>query len=213
MNTDLTEQTDQLSPYLHRGFHEASMALSKWLDRRLVVVLEQVQLLRLESAIETLGPADEIQCACCMRFTGGFTGQLALAFDDTSGWELCDILFHREHPSTEWGELEISALLETTNILGCSLLNSFSLASPPAGSIGPMLASGVDATWMPTSPPVFVRDFAASIMESILVNQGSTMESVILAKTKWEVESRTTHLQLLLLPDGTNLVGAARVAN
>lgn len=215
------EQVDMLSPLLRHGFHEASAALSKWLDRPLVVVLEQVTRLSLESAIETLGPADEIQCACCMRFTGGFTGQLALTFDDVSGWKLCDILFHRENLSTEWGELEISALLETTNILGCSLLNSFALALPPPESTGTaesmgrgtVVAAPLDAAWMPTSPPVFVRDFAASIMESILVNQGSALESVLLAKTKWEVENRATHLQLLLLPDGMNPPCPERIGN
>lgn len=213
MNSKLTQQIDLLSPFLRRGFQDASAALSKWLDRRVAVVLEQVKLFRLESAIETLGPADEIRCACCLRFTGGFTGQLALAFDDASGLKLSDILFQREHPSAEWGELEVSALLETTNILGCSLLNSLALASRATESSGSWIASEVDTLWMPTAPPVFVRDFAASIMESILVNQGSTLESLIIAKTKWEVESHATNLQLLLLPDGVDFNGDARIAN
>jgi chemotaxis protein CheC len=213
MNSNLTEHLDLLSPFLRRGFQDASAALSKWLDRRIAVVLEQVKLFQLESAIETLGPADEVQCACCLRFTGGFSGQLALTCDDASGLKLSDILFQREYASVEWGELEISALLETTNILGCSLLNSLALASQAVEFTGSWIASDVDTVWMPTAPPVFVRDFAGAIMESILVNQGSTLESLIIAKTKWEVESDETDLQLLLLPDGVSFKGDARIAN
>ncbi|AMV35412.1 hypothetical protein VN12_25200 [Pirellula sp. SH-Sr6A] len=213
MNSDLTEQLDLLSPFLRRGFLDASAAFSKWLDRRVDVVLEQVKLFQLESAIESLGPADEIQCACCLRFTGGFTGQLALTFDDASGLKLSDILFQREHPSAEWGELEISALLETMNILGCSLLNSLALASQAAEFTCPWIASEDDTLWMPIAPPVFVRDFTGSIMESILVNQGSTLECLVIAKTKWEVESHETDLQLLLLPDSVIFQRNARIAN
>jgi chemotaxis protein CheC len=51
------------------------------------------------------------------------------------------------------------------------------------------------------SPPVFVRDFAASIMEFVLLDQIGEIDSVLNAKTHFSIEGTPVTWQLMLLPD------------
>jgi chemotaxis protein CheC len=207
---DLNE-TDlaKISSYFRQGAIDASRALSAWLGREVCVSLNEFQQLSLEMATESLGPSDETTCACCMRFSGGMNGQLLFGFDDLSGLQLCDMLLSQELSATQWGELEISAAMETTNILGCAFLNSLANSITTQDAIA-LALHGANKAWIPT-PPVFVRDFAASIVQFALMDQVCEFEFVLMANTQFSIDNQPIGWRLILIPDAMMLHSFARM--
>jgi chemotaxis protein CheC len=199
-------QLESLSLVFRSGASGASVALSKWLARDVQVSLDRVEQVSLEVATELLGPVDATVCACCMRVSGGVNGQLLLGFDEESGLMLCDALLSGESTSNEWGELEISAAMETTNIVGCAFLNALA-ATFPKSDRSP--ANSQDATWIPT-PPFFVRDFAASIMQFALVDQACEFDRVLVARILFTIDGMPVSWRLLLIPDAASLEQLSR---
>jgi len=195
------QQLNSISTIVRFGATDASRALSSWLGREVRVSMERMEQVSLEVATELLGPVDSTVCACCMRVSGGVIGQLILGFDDASGLMLCDALLPRETESSEWGELEVSAAMETTNIVGCAFLNALSQIFPISE---PADDGSENATWIP-SPPVFVRDYAASIMQFALIDQASEFDQVLVAKTEFTMDGTAVGWRLLLVPDAASL--------
>jgi chemotaxis protein CheC len=210
MNEFTPQQLDQLSNLIRVGSSEASRALSTWLNKDVQVWVEQLQQASLETAVEQLGPVAEIVCACCMRVSGGINGQLLLGFDDASGLMLCDMLLAQERTSKEWGEIEISAAMETTNIVGCAFLNSLSLVFPKSPELADSSETPAGTTWIPT-PPVFVRDYAAAIMQFALMDQASLFDTVLLAQTRFTIDGTPVKWQLLLIPDAEVIARLAEI--
>lgn len=198
------EQVDVLAALFHSGAAEATKALSTWLGRNVSVTVDQVEQLPFEETTESLGPAESTLCACVMGITGGMRGQILFCFDDASGLSLCDLLLGREQVSVEWGELEQSSALETANIVGCAYLNSLSSALPVMSSRSLASATGFDSALVPT-PPLFVRDFAASIMEFAIMNQALEFDTILVAQTKFQIDGRPFDWSLLLIPDSQSL--------
>ena len=201
MNILGEKQLNALSSIVRVGMSDASRALTNWLQRDVQVAVEKVNQVPFEMATELLGPGDMTVCACCMRVSGGIHGQLLFGFDDASGLTLCDALLLRPTKSTEWGELEMSAAMETTNIVGCAFLNAIAQVFPiiPEGQL-----IQEDCTWIPT-PPVFVRDFAASIMEFAMVDQVSELDTVLVVQTQFIIDGTPVEWRLLLIPDAESL--------
>lgn len=210
MNELTQHQLAQLGDLIRVGSNDASIALSTWLARDVKVRVEQLQQVSLETAVEQLGPVAQVVCACCMRVTGGINGQLLLGFDDASGLLLCDMLLNRESPSTQWGDLEVSAAMETTNIVGCAFLNSLSQVFPTSSTPEQRQDDSPPSTWIPT-PPAFVRDFAAAIMQFALMDQACEFDAVLLAQTKFTIDETPIKWQLLLIPDADDLARLGKV--
>jgi chemotaxis protein CheC len=188
----LTTQTDV---FQHAAV-EASSALSKWLGRPTTLSINKVSVLPLQKAVGMLGSADAPLVACAMQITGAFTGLLVLACDDASGLSLADMLLDRPPGnSQEWGELEQSAVIETANIIGCAYLNTVSVPDHP--HLGKPAAAA--APLMP-SPPWFVRDYAAAVMQSILMAQASVSETIFLTHSDFLIEGSPTTCSLVFVP-------------
>lgn len=209
MNSLDERQLTTLYSYISVGTADAYRALSAWLGRHVRVSMEPLEQVSLEAAVEQLGPFDEIVCACCMRVTGGIDGQLLLGFDDASGLMLCDMLMNRESRSTVWGELEMSSAMETTNIVGSALLNSLARIFPSSDSTGEVPENALDPTWIP-SPPVFVRDYAAAIMQFALMDQAGEFDTALVARAKFTIDDMPIGWRLLLIPDAKVLDRLAR---
>ncbi len=197
-------QMEQLSELFRFGASDASQALSLWLGRHANVCIDQLKQLNLEQATESLGPADATLCACVMGVTGGISGQMLFCFDDESGLLLCDLLLGRERVATEWGELETSSAMETANIVGCAYLNSLANAMPSFSSPVPDCEGKVSHVWVPT-PPQFVRDFAASILEFAVMNQAAEFDTVLVAQARFQIDDQPVAWSLLLIPDASSL--------
>ena len=203
MRTLTNSQIERLTKLFQQGAEEASRALSIWLGRHANVFVDRLEELSFEAATTSLGPADATMCACVMALTGGITGQIMFCFDDRSGLSLCDQLLGRDRVSFEWGEIETSSAMETANIVGCAYLNSLSVAFP-ALSKSILEIGGPSHAWLP-SPPQFVRDYAASILQFAVMNQAVEFETVLLAQTRFQIDDTPVAWRLLLIPDSSSL--------
>ncbi len=124
-NVLTAEQLELLQTTFHQGAAASSVALAKWLSKPTQISVDVVEQLSLHEATGVLGVGEDPMCFCCVEMTGLLTGELILAFDDASGLALADMLLDQPRGTArEWGEMETSAALETTNILCCAYLNS-----------------------------------------------------------------------------------------
>lgn len=191
------QQLAALTTLFLKGAEEATRALSLWLCRPARLSIEEVEQVPLAAATAALGDGDKPTCFCAMSLVGRLTGELILAFDDASGLALADLVQEKKiGSSAEWGEIEMSAALETANIIGCAYLNALAPAMPEAGGAG--------QTLLP-SPPRFARDFTESLMQFALMSQAVVSDYVFLTQTEFQVENAPIRCQLLFVPDAASL--------
>lgn len=186
-----------LSEALHRGVADSAAALETWLAAPASVTIEAVDQCSLEDATQVLGDDGDVVCMCIMQMEGALTGQLLLAFDDASGLTLADLLLSRSlGTSANWNDLEISAALETMNIVGSAYLNG----------IAEMLAARSDTpiSLIPT-PPQFLRDFVESLLQTAFVEQAATGRYIVFARTRFELREQPLRWTFLLIPDPVSL--------
>jgi chemotaxis protein CheC len=187
-------QLQKLGDLFRAGAEQATLALSRWLDRPAHITVERVEQLPLHAATDVLGDSEEPIAACVMELRGELVGQLILAFDDSSGLSLADILLGQPlGTSRDWGEIERSAAQETANIVGCAYLNALS-----------RLAGGQGSEMLP-DPPRFVRDFPQSLLEFSLMNQASSSNVVFLTETCFQIDGFPVNWHLLLIPDTSSI--------
>lgn len=193
----LTErQLDALTAVFREGAQEASLSWSRWVGRPAEIVVQRVQQLDMADAVAILGASEEPIAACIMAVDGRLRGGLLLTCDDASGWALSDLLLELPPGScSTWGETERSAVLETTNIVGCAYLNSLSrlltrLGGPPE--------------LMP-SPPQFTRDYASAVLQSAYLNQVMSSDTIFLTDTRFHLDGAPANWNLLFVPDADSL--------
>ncbi|HEX7379298.1 MAG TPA: hypothetical protein VF278_19405 [Pirellulales bacterium] len=186
-------QLAALTLLFHRGSNEASLALSRWVDRRARVSVDRVEQVALADAAGELGDPEQPICCCLMSLAGGVTGQLLMTFDNAHGLALADIIQGLPAgTSKEWGEMERSAVLETANILGCAYLNALARSFATTDAAADVLLP---------SPPRFARDFAASLLSFALLDQAAASDLVFLTHTEFHIEDSPLTCELLLIPD------------
>jgi chemotaxis protein CheC len=179
----------------HRGARDGSAALAKWLGRPVTLTVDRLDTLPIDSAAAVLGSGDEPVCSCAMGISGAVGGLLLLAAEDGAALSLADTLL--EHPvgtATEWGELERSALIETANIVGCAYLNALCASLAPENAVGIL-----------PSPPVFLRDFPAAVMEAALMQQPLLGDTVLLANSEFRIAGTLFRCSLIFVPDAGGL--------
>jgi chemotaxis protein CheC len=175
-----------------RGAEDASLALARWLGRPVHLEVSAVEQLSLDEASEVLGPGETLVAACAMEMRGALDGQLLLVFEDRSGLALVDMLLGQAPgTSTEWGEFEQSAAKETANIVGCSYLNSLAARLPTTVGESGALVPG---------PPSFRVEFAASLLEFVLMDQAMARDRLLLIKSRFTAEGAALDWSLLFVP-------------
>ena len=180
----------RLEAIFRAGAVRASEALAAWLDRPASLVVERLESLPLVDGMAVLGLGDEPISAAAMQVMGGLDGVLLLTAADEAGLVLADLLLGRPAgTSREWGDLELSALAETANIVGCSYLAALAAA-----------ADGADAPAALPSPPCVVRDFPAAVMEAVLAAE-TTADIVMLATTEFRIEGVPIRCGVVFVPD------------
>jgi chemotaxis protein CheC len=168
---------------------EASAALSKWLGRPTSIVINEVSALPMEDAVAMLGAGDEPLVACAMHIAGSFAGLLVLTCDDHSGLALAEMILAGTGGQA-WGELQQSALVETANIIGCAYLNTVARPESPEAPVSIM-----------PSPPWFVRDYAASVMQSIIMTQAASSDTVFLSHSDFSIDGSPVKCSLIFVPE------------
>jgi chemotaxis protein CheC len=202
MKSLTASQLDRLTVLFHLGASVASEALSKWLESKALVEIDALKQLSLEEASALLGAADLPWCACVMGVEGSLTGKLLFCFDDASGLQLAQYLTGESPASApaiepaQWSELQRSAALETANIVGSAYVSS--------------LANMMSLVSLMPTPPQFVRDFAASLIESAVMDQMVALDQVLFARTQFHIDDSPIQWSLLLVPDPDSLQALAQ---
>lgn len=193
---------DRLAALFHSGAAQASQALAAWLDRPASIVLDRLATLPLAAAAAVLGSDDAAISGCAMEVVGGMSGVLLLAASDAAGLRLADVLLARPTgTSVDWGDLERSAVIETANIVGCGYLNAIAAGIP-----------GGDAAGILPSPPWFLRDYPAAVMDAALAAQASACDTVLVATTEFRIDGEPIRCGLVFLPDAAGLAALAAAA-
>ncbi len=190
-------QIHQLANALHRGAAEASTALARWLNVVTTMSIDSVDQCPLKDVASVLGDGDKAVCMCLMEMQGSLTGQMLLAFDDASGLAVADLLQTQpEGTAIHWGELERSCIMETMNIAGSAYLNG--IADNLSGRSGRTLE-------LIPAPPIFIRDFAESLLESAFMDQAVAGNDVVFARATFELSGKPLRWTFLLIPDPASL--------
>jgi chemotaxis protein CheC len=190
-----------------RGAENASQALSKWLNEEVRLTISEIEQVELSEAAEVLGPAETLVAACSMGLSGPMSGQILMVFEDRSGLALADLLLHQPiGTASSWGELERSAAQETTNIVGCSYLNALAAHLPRGMTREVVTEPGAGDELIPT-PPLFLHEFAGSLLEFALMEQALELDQVLLVHTTFSSSRQDLNLTwtLLFVPDRASL--------
>jgi chemotaxis protein CheC len=207
-------QRHLLRMIFNRGAQGASQALSKWLDEDVHLTISEVELAELAQATELLGPPDLLVVACSMGLMGRLTGLILLVFKDRSGLALVDLLIHQPVGTTKhWGELEQSAAKETTNIVGCAYVNALATHLPGVTSHeqNQAEATGIGGGELVPTPPMFVQEFAGSLLQFALMEQALELDQVLLMHSQFRAGRPGLNLNwtLLFIPSRESLYALA----
>lgn len=165
---------------------EASAAMCRWTNGQIKLSLDEVREIPLEEVADTLGFGDERLTMVVLTSEGQFGGTMVLAFDEENGRKLAASLLGRPREQTDrWTDLEQSALNETGNILSCAYMNA--------------LTRLVDAQLVP-SPPMFLQDFGASVLQQALVPQAGEVDEVVIFRTEFQRAGQQLQWSMLFVP-------------
>jgi chemotaxis protein CheC len=206
MQTSLSaNQLRLLRMIFDRGTEAASQALSKWLGQEIRLAISVVDEVEIAQAAELLGPPESLVAACSMGLGGWLTGLIILVFKDSSGLALSDLLMNQPiGTTTAWGEIEISAAKETTNIVGCAYVNALASHLPTAPAKLHADAGGLtkepqaSGDLVPT-PPNFVHEFAGSLLEFAFMEQAIELDQVLVFRSELRADRPELCLDWTLL--------------
>lgn len=175
---------------LHQLFasatHDASAAMCRWTNGLITLTLDEVREIPLEDVCAEFNFGDDLLTMVVLTLDGDVGGTMILTFDEQNGRELAASLLSRE-PGTEpqWTDLEQSALCETGNILGCAYMNA--------------LTRLIDAELVP-SPPYFLQDYGASVLQQALMEQAATCDQVLICRTRFHREGKELNWNVFFVP-------------
>lgn len=175
---------------LHQIFvaatHEASAAMCRWTDGLITLALDEVREVPIEQVAPMLEIGDELLTMVVLALEGEIGGDMILAFDEQNGRALAASLLGRPvEQAPQWSEMERSALTETGNILGCAYMNA--------------LTRVLDCELVP-SPPYFVQDFGASVLEQALMAQAADTDNVLVCRTRFHRAGRQLDWHVIFFP-------------
>jgi chemotaxis protein CheC len=163
--------------------HEASAAMCQWTNSLITLTLENVLDIPLENVCAELKLGEELLTMVVMSLDNEIGGSMVLAFDEENGRQLAASLVGVESDAaSDWSEMEISALNETGNILGCAYMNAITRL--------------LNYQLIP-SIPYFIRDYGASVVEQAVLGQAAS-DRVLICRTGFHRQSQDAKRQQAL---------------
>ena len=188
MTTPIT--ADGRLEFLHCFFsaatHEASAAMCRWTGGMISMRLDEVREIPLEEVCIEFDFGSDLLTMVVLSLQGDLGGEMILTFDECNGRQLAATLLRRdvvEEP--EWTALEKSALMETGNILGCAYMNAL---------------TKLVGTQLIPSPPTFLQDYGASVLEQALMPQAMTCDNVLICRTTFERQGEELNWNVFFVP-------------
>ena len=186
-------QVDALREVANIGAGHAATALSQLTDRRIMISVPRINMVRSESVPNLLGDPEQVVVAVLMHMLGDLTGRTVLILPESNAMLLSDMLLRRPPgTTTNLGELEASSLKEAGNILGGAYMNALS------DFMGMMLLPSV---------PSLIVDLAGAVLTTVHLNFGRDRDFVFCVETDFRFEESDQELRghFLLFPDMASL--------
>ncbi len=168
-NTASDSKHELLEQFFASATHDASAAMCRWTDGLITLTFDEVRDIAVEDAFVELNLSDQPSTMVVLTLEGEVGVRMILMFDNDDARRLAASLLGRASGGeSPWSPLEKSALLETGNILGCAYMNA--------------LVRLIDAEMVP-SPPYFIQDYAASVLEQALLAPAMVTDKVLICQT------------------------------
>jgi len=164
----------------------ASEAMGKWTNGKISLSLDELREVALEEVSDELDIGDELFTMVVLNLEGELGGQLILTFDEQNGRQLAASLLGREvNTDPEWSDLEKSALSETGNILACAYMT--------------VLTEVIAAALVP-SPPYFIQDYGASVLQQAVMTQAMVSDRVLICRTIFQRDNEVLNWNIFFVP-------------
>ena len=189
-----TLQLDGLREVANIGAGHAATALSQLTNRRIMVGVPQVKVLRIDEISEMIGTGEDVVAAVAMQMLGDLTGRTVQIFPKDTAERVAGILIGRDAVDFPegFGELEQSALKEVGNILGGAYLNALS------DFLGLLLLLSV---------PGLAMDVTAAVLKSVFLEFQEDRDYVFVVETVFNMDEaeQELHGHFLLVPDEASI--------
>ena len=184
---DATCQNDRLESLLAAATCTASVAMKKWTEGHVSLTMDHLAQVPLEEAMDYANVADDLLTMVVFNIEGSLNGQLLLTFDNENGRALANSLIGKKAPDEgeQWSPLEVSAIMETGNILASAYVNEL---------------TRLTGEKLTPSAPNFLQDFGASVLGQAIMAQAMFSDEINICKTKFEFDSREMDWSVYFFP-------------
>lgn len=184
-------QMDVLKEIGNIGAGNAVTALSKMLNKKINMEVPQVRLLEFKEVTELLGGAEMPVTGIYLRMEGDISGNMMFLLPMESSKVLIEMIMGLSRSSEEFGEMGMSALEETGNILAGSYISALSALT------------GMNIR---ISVPALAIDMAGAVLSVPIIQFGHMGDSVMLIETHFSEGDKHVKGDLLLIPDVDSFV-------
>ncbi len=192
MKTFSEFELDALREFSNVGAAHAATALSKLIDKKMLVKIPTVKMMPVKDVPNYLGGAEVPVIGLYFRIGGDLGGSILLCFPVTTAAVLVDLLTAGMGTKNiaEYGEVEQSALMEVGNILTNSYLNA--------------LAEMMEMRLL-LSVPYYSSDFLGAVVDFLLIELSQSADYALIMDTV--IDSADTKFvgNLLVFPDDKSL--------
>jgi two-component system chemotaxis sensor kinase CheA len=182
---------DRISMIMNVGIANAAESLSRIIDKEISISIPDVKVVPIKSIPETLGDVDTVYLGVHMPIIGDIKGSILFSLSEDSGYKMIDMLYGTPGKKTralnEDGE---SALVEVTNIVGSSVLNT--------------IADKIEMSVRPDVPTI-IHDYIQSTIDSIIVMNNIKDEYALYMDTLFFYQDNSILGKMLILSETESL--------
>ncbi|WWR17024.1 chemotaxis protein CheC [Lachnospiraceae bacterium JLR.KK008] len=170
LETMSAEYVDVLKELGNIGAGNAMTALSQLLNCKVDMKVPQVMLLEFKDVGTLIGGEEQIMAGIYLAVEGDITGSIMFLVEVDSAKHLIGKLMGMEISGDEFGEMEMSALMEVGNIITGAYLNS--------------LATVTNLKIFPSVPAISI-DMAGAILSVPAIQFGTMGDNILLIQSQF----------------------------
>ncbi|HZK42809.1 MAG TPA: chemotaxis protein CheC [Syntrophomonadaceae bacterium] len=182
-------QIDALKEIGNIGAGNAATALAQMVNAKIDMNVPRVSILPFADVPKLIGGADSHVVGIFFNVSGAAPASILFILPIDKALLLVDMLFARDIGETnieDFGEMEMSAMMELGNILSATYLNSLSMFT--------------QLNFTPSVPAIGI-DMAGAIIDSVLAQFGEVADHVLLLETEFKKEKLDVVGYFFLLPE------------
>lgn len=180
-------QIDVLREIGNIGAGNAATALAKMLNKKVDMDIPKVKVLEFKDVSDILGGAEIKVVGILLNVSGDITGSILFILEYKASHVLVNILMGKPLEDTaDFGEIELSALMEMGNILASSYISA--------------LSSLTNLKIMPSVPYVAI-DMAGAILSVPAIEFGKVGDNVLYIETEFTEGTTKVVGDFFLVPD------------